>query len=119
MNTTMRHTTLAGAAGYRWWIRSTARPHGAAIVALDLFYSDRIDCPVVIVTNSVLSARVGWALIKGYLNVFVSPTYRCQGIGASIVEECARVYGNDLMFSTKDPSASRMFRKFLTRGLGV
>ncbi len=104
------------------WIRATARPYGGAVAALDLFDSDRIDCPVIVAKiwdpYPLMLKRVGWGLLKGYLSVYVDPAFRRRGVGAAIVEEFVRLYGNDLMFATDDPSAARMFRKFLTRGRG-
>lgn len=104
------HTTLGECSvPIRTWLRTTATPHGDAAVALDLYDSDRIgsDRPIIWIDS------VGWGLLRGYLNIYVEPAYRRHGFGEALVREFVRVHGSDLLFSTPDPSAERMFRKHL------
>jgi GNAT superfamily N-acetyltransferase len=110
-----RHSTLAdiddNALGY---IRTTATAHGAVIAAIGLFDSDRINCPVMV---AYLNDKiVGWGLLRGYLGIYVDPEFRNHGIGSGLVNRFVASHGTDLMFSTNDPNAIKMFRKYLTRG---
>lgn len=81
----------------------------AVVTALSLFDTDRIgaDLPV------IYERRLAWGLLRGYLGIYVEPAYRRQGLGEALVREFVRVHGKGLLFSTRDPSAERMFRKHL------
>ncbi len=105
---------------WRKTIYTDARPHGLVRTVIDLYESDGInaDAPMIIVFRGAENWPIfAWGLLRGYLSVSVVGRYRQHGIGSEIVRRFVESHGSDLLFSSQDPSAIKMFRRGgLTRG---